>query len=279
MLFRRAVVAQDKVEFIEIAAAAGNQRNRIVRRTIRLSEDFTLGSLYLRHLSRIFSAGLQVPHGPHPADESSTSAASRPTLMFSKAWEGVRFLNGGLGHGKRVAAAPDNGHATGWSRRQSAGPHWAEEVMRENRDKVHEVLKALARNLHRYVLAVQDYTMFIIIRIRRILQEPAMCREAQRNQAVRLAGRMTGMTGITLVLTAEQAFRIARRWCQFCFRDIARVLLRLGEVNRDIEVAIFRSRLPDDVLVDAVFADVVRGNAHLVELIRRCLRAARAHQR
>ena len=117
--------------------------------------------------------------------------------------------------------------------------------------------------------------MFIIIRVRGILQEPAVCGEAQRDQAVRLTRRMARMAGIALVLAAEQAFRVARRRRELCLGDVTRVLLRLREVDRDVEVTVLRRRLPDDVLVDAILADVVRRDAHLVELVRRGLRAAR----
>ena len=98
--------------------------------------------------------------------------------------------------------------------------------------------------------------------------------EPDGDQAVRLARRIAGTARIALVLAAEQAFGIRARGQALRARDVARILLRLREVDGDVEIAELRRRLPDDVLVDAVLADVVRRDGELVELIGRGLRAA-----
>ena len=276
MLFRRAVVAQHEVELVEAAAAARNRRDRVVRRAIRLCENLgarvavlaPCAENLLSEVSQLFAVlALQADRRHRPFDTAD--------LDVLKTREGVRLLDRRLGHREGVAAAlvvvvREDGSADD---RQICIR--AEEIVREDRHEVQEILEALARDLHWHVLAIQDNAMFIIIRVRGILQEPTVCGEAQRDQAVRLARRMARMAGIAFVLAAEQAFRVARRRRELCLGDVTRVLLRLREVDRDVEVTVLRRRLPDDVLVDAVLADVVRRDAHLVELIRRGLRAAR----
>ena len=144
----------------------------------------------------------------------------------------------------------------------------AQKVMREDRDEVQQIFKALAGYLHRDMLAVQYDAVLIVIRVRRVLHEPPVTGQAQWNQTMRLAGRMTGMTSIAFILTAQQTFRIRAGFHELCLGNIPRILLRLGQIDGDIEIAIFRSRLPDDILIDTILADVVRSNAHLVEFIR-----------
>ena len=147
--------------------------------------------------------------------------------------------------------------------------------MRQDRHEIEKVLEAAAADLHRDVLAVQHDAVLVVVRVRAVLHEPAMTREADRDQAVRLARRMADMAGIAFVFAAEQALRVFRRFLLARLCDVARIFFRLRQVDRDVEVAIFGRRLPDDILVDAILADIVRRDGHLVELIRRGLRAAR----
>ena len=89
---------------------------------------------------------------------------------------------------------------------------------------------------------------------------------------MRLPRRMAGMTGKAFVFPAKEALRIGAGFYELRFGDIPRVLFRLGQIDGDIQIAEFRSRLPNNVLVNPILADVIGGNAHLVEIIRCCLR-------
>ena len=72
---------------------------------------------------------------------------------------------------------------------------------------------------------------------------------------------------ISLVFFAQKAFWITALFCQFCSRDRLRVLLRFGEVDRDIDIAVGTRYAPADILCDAVSADVVGILAQFVEVI------------
>ena len=89
---------------------------------------------------------------------------------------------------------------------------------------------------------------------------------------MRLPRRMAGMTGKAFVFPAKEALRIGAGFYKFRLGNIPRVLFRLGQINGNIQITKFRSCLPNDVLVNPVLADVIGGNAHLVEIIRCCLR-------
>gem|GEM_PF-5632468 len=275
ILVRRAVVAQHEVELVALALAAGDWRDRVVRRAVRLSEDVhgrvAVGAPCVHDLRREVDELVAV-------DAREADRRHRPLhaadLDVRETGHRVRFLDGRLCHGERVAAAlvvvmREDGTAD--DREVCIR---AEEVVRQNRHEVQEVLEAAAADLHRDVLAIQDDAVLVVVRVRAVLHEPAMAGEADRDQAVRLARRMADVAGIAFVFAAEQALRVFRRFLLARLCDVARVFLRLRQVDRDVEITVLRRRLPDDILVDAVLADVVRRDGHLVELVGRGFRAA-----
>ena len=144
--------------------------------------------------------------------------------------------------------------------------------MRKNLKKRCKIFKRFARDRHRHMLVVQHNAVFVVIGVGRILQKPRTPRKIERNEAMRLARRVIHAPRVALVLAAEQTFRIGGRPREFCLCDVARILLRLREVDRHIESAVLRRRLPRNVLVDARLADVVRGDAQVIIVIRRLTR-------
>ena len=147
--------------------------------------------------------------------------------------------------------------------------------MRKNLQERREILKRLARDRHRHMLVVQHDAVLIVIGVRRILQKPRTPRKLERDEAMRLACGMIYAPRIALVLPAEQTFRIGGRPREFCLCDVARILLRLREIDRHIESAVLRFCPPCNVLVDARLADVVRGDAQVIIVIRRLTRRCR----
>ena len=67
-----------------------------------------------------------------------------------------------------------------------------------------------------------------------------------------LARRGVDASRIAHILLAEQAFRITALFCQFCSRDRLRVLLRFGEVDRDIDIAVGTRYAPADQFVEVI---------------------------
>ena len=106
--------------------------------------------------------------------------------------------------------------------------------------------------------------MLIIIYVRRILEKPLAVVDRHRNDAVVAACRVIQSSCVALILAAKQAFRIGGLLCKLCSCDCLRILLRLGKVDRDIQITVFGRRDPFAVLRDAVAADVIGILAHFV---------------
>ena len=100
--------------------------------------------------------------------------------------------------------------------------------------------------------------MLVVIDIRRVLESPGIPLDRDRNDPVVFSGRVVHSAKISLILHAELALGVAGL-CRVSRRcDRLGVLLGLGEIDRDIELAVLRRRLPPSVLFDPVSADVIR---------------------
>ena len=99
---------------------------------------------------------------------------------------------------------------------------------------------------------------------------PAFAVQVQRDHAVILARREAGPPRVAGIFHAQHAFRIPGCLALERVGDVARILLRLGQVDRDFQP------LGEEagVFADAVYLDIVRVPAHLVEPFRRFLRRA-----
>ncbi len=78
---------------------------------------------------------------------------------------------------------------------------------------------------------------------------------------------------VALILGAEQAPGIAVLLLRQRRRDGLRILLRLGEVDRDVHVAVCGLCDPLPVLCDPVRPDIVAVSRELIEVVRRLFRA------
>ena len=144
--------------------------------------------------------------------------------------------------------------------------------MRELLHEIKQLSEGSALDLHRCVVCVEHNAVLVVVNVRRILEEPVAMVDGHRNDAVVLSRRMVDASCISFVLLAQEAFRIAALLCQLRRRNRLRVLLRLRQVDRDIQRSKLCVRYPFQILLHAVSADIVRVSGQLVKIIRRRLR-------
>ena len=136
--------------------------------------------------------------------------------------------------------------------------------MRELFDKIKQLDKGLALDLHRSMFSVEHDTVLIVVDIRRILESPLAVIDRDRNDAVILSGRVIEAPCIPLVLHTELTFRVSRN------RSIARsgngfrIFFRFGQIDGNIQCSVVCVYIPSAVLFDPVPADVI---AVLTELV------------
>ena len=130
--------------------------------------------------------------------------------------------------------------------------------MRELRNEIQQLCKCRTFNFHRHMLRIEYDAMLIIIHIRRILEEPLTVVDRHRNNAVVAACRMIQPPCIALIFPAEQTLRIGCLLRELCRRDRLGILLRLGQINRDIQIAILRRSQPFAILRNTITTDIVR---------------------
>ena len=100
--------------------------------------------------------------------------------------------------------------------------------MREQFDKVKQLCKSAAVDLHRNMLAVKDDAVLIVVYIRRVLESPFVSLDLDGDDPVVLSRRMVRPSGISFVLHAELTFRIGCGFCLSCRCNGLRILLGLG---------------------------------------------------
>ena len=83
------------------------------------------------------------------------------------------------------------------------------------------------------------------------------------------------MSCVAFILLAKQASRISGFLRLSGLRDIARILLRFGQIDRDVDRTIFSVSHPFLIFCDTVFPDIVRRLTKLVIIIGCFLRAFR----
>ena len=143
-----------------------------------------------------------------------------------------------------------------------------DEIMRELLHEIKQLAECIMLDLHRNMLCVKYDAVLVVIYIRGILESPAAPVDHHRNHPVILSRRMIDAPRVTLVLHTQQAFRVTA-----LLRGLGRcnglgVLLRLGQVNGNIQIAVFGRRDPFLILPDTVSSDIVRILAQFVEIFR-----------
>ena len=161
----------------------------------------------------------------------------------------------------------------------------ANEVVREQVDKVEQAGQPLAVDVHRTMLGAHGNAVLVKVRVRAVLEAPAIAIERDGDNAQVLACRMSaavgcgGASGVALVFDAELAGGIlfARVLGGTCRGDIARVLLRLGQVDGYLEIAPVGGGAPFDVARDGGTAHVAGVAAQAVEPVGRGAGLVDAH--
>ena len=148
--------------------------------------------------------------------------------------------------------------------------------MREPLHELEEPLERGAADLHGDVPLRQHDAVLVVVDVRAVLQVPRLARQRERDEADGLARRMVEAPGVAQVLGAELAARVGLAGARLLLlqrgRDGLGVLLGLGEVDRDVEVAVAGGAHPLAVARDAVATDVVGVLRERVEVVRGSLR-------
>ena len=161
----------------------------------------------------------------------------------------------------------------------------ADEVMREQVHKVEQAGQALAVDVHRTMLGAHGNAVLVKVRVRAVLEAPALAVELDGDNAQILAGGVSAAVGcggasrVALVFDAELAggILLARVLGCTCRGDIARVLLRFGQVDGDLKIAPVGGGAPFDVARDSGAAHVAGVAAQTVEPVGRGAGLVDAH--
>ncbi len=134
--------------------------------------------------------------------------------------------------------------------------------------KVEQLAESVSVNLHGNMLPVKDDTVLVIINIGRVLESPGIPLNGNRNNPVILSCRMIHPARIALIFPAEQTLRIARLLRRPGRRNGLGVFFRLGKIDGNVQIAIFRFGNPFHIPRDSVTPDVIRIPAEFVIIIR-----------
>ena len=144
--------------------------------------------------------------------------------------------------------------------------------MRELFYKIKQFGKCRPVDLHRNMLSVKYDAVLIVIYIRRILESPFSSVDSDGDDPVVLSGRMIQTSGIAFILHTELTLGIAVVLRIFGRGNSLWILLRLGQVDGNVDLAIWRIHLPLHVLLHPVAADVVTVPAEFIIICCRLLR-------
>ena len=144
----------------------------------------------------------------------------------------------------------------------------ADEVVGELIDEVKHARKAVVGDAHGHVLVVEHDAVLAVVEVGGILHVPALAVERQRDHAVVLPRGEADAARVAGIFRAEHALGIAGLLGAALRGDVARVLLRLGKVDGDLQLAGLSVLEKAHVFGDAVHFDVVAVAAELVEPLR-----------
>ena len=133
----------------------------------------------------------------------------------------------------------------------------AHKIVRELLDEIQQLAEGCRFNFHRSMLRIEHNAVLIVVYVRRILHEPVAVINGHRNNTMVLACRMVDPSCIALIFPAQQTLGIGGSRHIFCRCNRFRVLFRLGQVDGDIQITVFRGCNPLDILCNAVTADVI----------------------
>ena len=161
----------------------------------------------------------------------------------------------------------------------------ANKVVREQVRKIEQAGQPLAVDVHRAMLGAHSNAVLVKVRVRAVLEAPALAVELNGDNAQILAGGMGAAVGsggasrVALVLDAQLTggILLARVLGRTGCGDIARVLLGLRQVDSDLQVAPVGGGTPFDVARDGGAAHVTGVTAQTIEPVGRGAGLVDAH--
>ena len=278
MLLAGAVVAQHQVQPVHAVHLAQDGRDGVVGRAVRLGIHVAFGigiaapgiedALRLVNQRSLIRAGqLHRRHGP-------VQHAGRDLRVG----RGQLRPHAAVIHGEAVAAALEVVVVQDGAADDGQIGIAAQHVMGHLPDEAEQPLEGAPVNLHGDVLAVEDDAVLGIVGVGGILHVPVLARQLQRYNAVVLPGGEVAAACIAGVLDAQHALGIAHRGCILQLGDLLGILLRLGQVDGDFQLARGAVCKVAHVLGDGVHLDVVAHAAHVVEVLGGLLRFACINQ-
>ena len=149
----------------------------------------------------------------------------------------------------------------------------AHEIVGEQAHEVQQLAEGGALDLHGGVQIIEHDAVLVVVDVRAVLQVPRAVVDGERDDAVVLAGGVVHAACIALVLSAELALGIGALRGQLCGGNGLGVLLRLGEVDGDVQIAVGGLGDPFQIPLDAVAADIIGILTELIEPVGSGLRA------
>ena len=134
----------------------------------------------------------------------------------------------------------------------------AYEVVGELLHEVQQLPEGCPVDLHGDVPAIKDDAVLVVVDIGGILEEPFAVVDGDGDDPVVPPGGMVHPARVALIFPAELALGVAALGGGLGGGDGPGVLLRLGEVDGDVQIAVLRGGNPLHVSGNAVAADVVR---------------------
>ena len=151
----------------------------------------------------------------------------------------------------------------------------SDEVVRQDLDELKQPAEGHWIDLHRHMILFQQDAVLLIVGVRAVLQIPVLALQMHRDLSQVLPCRMIEASRVAHVFRAKQALRIARALHSQQLGDHARILLRLGEVDRDLHVAVAARGFPVQILLDPLRHHIVVGAGEMVEIFGSFLRVFR----
>ena len=273
ILLRGDVVAQHQIQLKLSLPHTGDGGDGVVHLAVRLRENEgrlvriapPRGEDAVRQLHQALVVGAaQTDHGHGPLDDARLHIREVP--------EDHRLLNRRPLHGEGVAAALKMVVAQDGAAHDGKIGVAAHEVVGELLDEVQQLAEGGLLDLHGGVTAVEDDAMLVVVDIGAVLEEPVLPVDGDGNDPVILPGGVVEPSRVSLVLLAEQALGVAALGRCLGRGDGAGVLLRLGEIDGDIHIAVGGGGLPLHIPCDAVAPDIVGVLAEPVQPVRGLLR-------
>ena len=262
--------------------APHHRRHRVVRRAVRVVRDHAhrlvgpaapgVDHVHAGVEQLLAAVGAQAQHAHRPLEHRHRHARER--------LERKRLGHRRVHHRELVGAALEvvvRQDRAAHHRQVGVG---ANEVLRQQVHKVEQARDGLAVDVHVAVMHAHRDAVLVEVGVGAVLQAPALAAELDGHDAQVLARRVRAARGlgraarVALVLDAELAGRVllARVSGGAGTGDVARVLLGLGAVDRDLEAAPVRGRLPGDVARDG-------GAAHVADVAAQVIEPTRGHAR